>query len=389
MKMEVVIVFLLSLLMIFLAFRKDLPWLYLIALIAIIGFNPYFWRFKDNIVSDLPFLLFVYLSLFLIHRAYQSNRAGGPQIFDASLISISIYLAYGTRSIGLVLLLCLLVYDLIKHKRPTVFAIKTAALAGMLIVLQNVFLHSDSSYASHIGVSLSAAMRHTWEYASELSAVWAGGGDKVSRLALFAAMSGLAVVGYLTRIKGQITFFEIFLVLYLIPLLVLPIPVDVRFLMPVMPLYLFYAFLGIRAVPWHRGREGLAFLLVTAVFLVAYATQYAKVDYGPIREGIAKSETQQLFEYVKKETGEGDVFIFRKPRALVLFTGRSASVWHQPPNDQELWDYFRRIKATYLVLGPSSLEPDDQAFLRRFVEKYQDHLQETYTNADFQVYRIK
>jgi hypothetical protein len=35
----------------------------LAALLVLLGLNPYFWNLKDNILSDLPFFLFVYVAL--------------------------------------------------------------------------------------------------------------------------------------------------------------------------------------------------------------------------------------------------------------------------------------------------------------------------------------
>ena len=49
----------------------------------------------------------------------------------------------------------------------------------------------------------------------------------------------------------------------------------------------------------------------------------------------------------------------------------------------------KETKATHLVLGPKSVEPRDQTFLRDFISRYRDRLQEKYANADFQVYRIE
>jgi len=389
MKIEVVAIFLLSLAVIYLAFRKYLPWPYLVALLAIIGFNPYIWQFKDNIVSDLPFLSLIYFGIFLINRVYETDSTDRPRSYDALLVSMAIYLAYGARSIGLALLLCLLAYDLLKNRKPTAFAIKVVIITGTFFAIQSVFLHSDRAYADQLGIDLSGVISRAWGYTSELSFLLAGASHKVFRIPMVVAISGLAIIGYFTKVSRQITLFELFPVVYLIPLLIWGAPMDVRFLLPVFPLYFFYAFLGLQTVSRNKKRESLAFLTMLVVILVAYSAQYARLDYGPIREGIARNETKQLFDYIRNDTSESDVFVFRKPRALALFTGRKASALHRDPDDQALWKYLRRIEATYLVLGPKQLEPDDQEFLRNFIARNKDRLQETFTNSDFQVYRVK
>ncbi len=388
MKIEVIVAFLLSLIAVFATFKAELPWPYLIALITIIGFNPYFWQSKDNVVSDLPFLLFVYLGLFLIHSRYRAERICGSENLQALLTGLVIYFAYGARSIGLVLLISLLAFDLIKNRRPTAFALKVTVLTMTLVALQSIFLHSDRSYAGHIGLSLSASLHQLYDYSSEFSAVIAPHSFKVFRLTLFTAITCLAVTGCFIRVKERITIFEVFLVLYLIPLLILPMPTDVRFLVPIIPLYLVYTFHGAQAVSRGRIREGAALLFLLGAIFTSYASRYARLDYGPIREGVAKKETQEFFDYVKNETGQNDVFIFRKPRALALFTGRRASAAHQPEDDQALWNYFRQINATHLVLGPNHVEDPDQEYFSNFIARHRDQLQETYDNADFQVYRI-
>jgi hypothetical protein len=387
-KVGLILTFILALVVIARAFKNYLspPWL--AALIFILGFNPFFWQFKDNIVSDLPFLLFIYLGLFLIHRAYESREARGK--LDALLVALSIYLAYGTRSIGLLLIPCLLIYDFINYRKVTAFAVQVVCFAGVFILLQNLLLHSDSSYADHLGLDIGIVTHHIKGYPRALSEFWLNGYSKTLRFGLFAFMSIFAAIGYFSSLRRRISCYEIFFAIYLGAILVLPIYDGIRFLLPVIPLYLLYALVGMKGI--FRGREragGLVFAALMAAIVITYFGQYRKQEFGPIREGIIKSEAQQFFEYVKGKTGENDTFVFRKPRALALFTGRNASSWHQPADDQVLWDYFRKINAAFLVLGPVGIEPEDQEYLSRFIGRNGDRLEKVYFNMDFEVYRIK
>jgi hypothetical protein len=387
-KAGLILTFILALVVIARAFKDHLSSPWLAALVFILGFNPYLWQFKDNIVSDLPFLLFIYLSLFLIHRAYGSIKARGK--LDALLVALSIYLAYGTRSIGLLLIPCLLICDFINHRKVTAFAVQAVCFAGVFILLQNLLLHSDSSYADHLGFGISIVTHHIKEYTKALSEFWLNGYNKPSRFGLFAIVSIFSVIGYFSSLRRKIGCYEIFFAIYLAAIVVLPIYDGIRFLMPILPLYLLYALVGIRGI--FRGRERVGvpvFAALMAAIVITYIGQYTKLEFGPIKEGITKSEAQQFFEYVRGETGENDTFVFRKPRALALFTGRNASAWHQPADDQDLWDYFRKINATFLVFGPAGIERGDQEYLSRFIGRNGDRLEKTYSNMDFEVYRIK
>ncbi len=53
-KVEIVMIFLLALWCVFLSFKVDLPLFYIAVIIGITGFNPYFWDFKEHILSDIP-----------------------------------------------------------------------------------------------------------------------------------------------------------------------------------------------------------------------------------------------------------------------------------------------------------------------------------------------
>ena len=222
-----------------------------------------------------------------------------------------------------------------------------------------------------------------------MSNIWDNGYNKIFKDIFFAIFSIFAFIGCVARVKRRVTIFEIFSALYLISLLIWPAIQGARFLMPIIPLYIFYAFTGIEESSFIKkhGAGKLVFSIVMAIICVSYATKYTTLDYGCIREGIGKKETTELFDYIKKNTQKSDIFIFQKPRALALYTGRKASIYHCPKDYRDLWKYFKDIKASYIIAG----EPfdTDRAYLGLFVERYRNNLEETYSNQDFKVYRIK
>jgi hypothetical protein len=399
MKVEIILIFLLALFVIYLTFQSELQWPYLPALIALIGFNPQFWLFKDNVISDLPFLLFIYLSFYLIHEAYQQayrpNRTLVFKIIYALSISVSIFLASGTRSIGLVLIPCLLVYHFVRSKRAGLFGLSIILLTVAFIFVQAKSSNFISAYVDHFRFNnMNIVVSRAHEMAEHLAGFWTNGSNKVTPLALLVILTVMAVAGYLARIwKKQLACFDLFVPLYLAPFIVLPVRLESRYMVPIIPLWLFYTFLGIQTISRLRTTqrqvvEKVAFSGLLLALLVSYSYQYATMDYGPIQKGIAKNETQQLFDYVKREVGEKEVVVFCRPKALSLFSGRSSAIWHAPAEDEELWKFFRQINASYLIVGPEELDPYYQQYIRKFVEKHHDRFQETFANADFRVYRI-
>lgn len=116
----------------------------------------------------------------------------------------------------------------------------------------------------------------------------------------------------------------------------------------------------------------------------SYGASYSTRELGPLSEGVGTTASAELFTLVSTQSAADDVLIFRRPRALALFTGRRASVYHTVRDDGELLAYMDGIGARYLVTGP---EPaDDGGFLREFAERHPERFERVLTNADYRVY---
>ena len=383
MKIEIILIFLISLLIIFQLFKNELSFKYALIIVSIIGFNPYLWDFKDNILSDIPFLFFLYSCLLLIQRRSHPSALIKTQPAYAVLVGLSIYFSIGTRTIGVVLIPCLLMADYIKFNKLNRFTTIAVATSILLIILQGLILPGNSSYLDQFFLNPETILHNLDRYTESLFVIWANGYSK--NLALSVIISGLAMIGYLTRIKEGITVFELFPVFYLTAIIFWPSFQETRFLIPIIPLYVFYAFVGIYKNDFFKQKriKNATLTIMILSILFSYAGKYSRLDYGPIVEGIDKKETIDLFNYIKKNTNIKDVFIFLKPRVLALYTNRCASVYHWPRDKKHLFKYFDKISADYLI-ARKFYEGD----LHSFVNKYRDNFKLVYSNPDFYVYKI-
>lgn len=396
MKVELILAFLGAMVLFTMLIKDRLATGWQAALLALIGFNPYFWDLKDWVISEVPFLVMAYLSLYLVHSAYQSQADDRKKLLFALATGVTFYLAYGTRTIGIVLLPSLFLFDLLRNRRPTRFAIGAAALMIALMVLQSVLLRGDRGYYDQVQAN-SQGFFYNWmkfilmnavSYTKSLTELWDNGYAKLPRVALTGVISGLAVIGYLSQILKKVAFVEVFVALYVLTVVVVPLDGGVRYLIPVVPFYMFYALQGIKALPLGgAARKGLLGVLLAAV-LLSYAANYSRQNFKQFTNGVTKAEAVEFFDYVKTRTSENDVFIFTKPRALALFTGRKSSFYPEMLDDKGIWNYFERIHATHIVTGPKGVDEFDQAFLAAFIARYAGNLQPEYANADFKVYRI-
>jgi hypothetical protein len=381
----IVLCFLAALVVLCVLVRPFLPWSYVLALTAILAFNPFFWRFKDHVLSDIPFLFFALLALLLIERAPRLTTGVGKQIGLAVLTGAVLYLAYGTRTVGIVLVPVLVLHDLLRHRRP---ALATFLAVGVFVLAagaQRLLMASGTNYLQMYTFNAAELLRQGEVYLWGPGVLWQGASADRPRRIFIVMVSLLALLGYLLRCAQRPRACELFVPLYLLPVLLVRGFQDGRYLIPILPLYLAYALYAVSrgATMLPRPARALALGLFLAPIAFGYGWYYMRADFGPIPDGVEKAETVAFFRYVRDHTEPGAVFVCRKPRALALYGGRPASVYHRQGDAHDLWRYFRDIRASYLVLSPP-----DRPFWRDFVQAQTPQLRRVYANPDFELFRI-
>lgn len=387
MKVEVIFAFLIFLFIFYLVIKNDFSFYHSAVILSAIGLNPFFWNFKDNVLSDLPFLLFVYLVLFLIYRAPKNHKSAVSSAVYGILAGFLVYLCSGTRAMGFMLIF-LLIYDAVKLKRPLPYSIIASFVFLFLTVLQTIFLHSDAGYFRELSrFNIINVLHNISLYGSTLSLLLDNGCSKVLRYVLFSVFSLMAVFGYIAKVRYRTTVFEIFTVGYMVFLTLWPQYQGMRYLIPIIPMYFYYIFYGCAHIYLPRRlTRGIVLAGFIGILFVSYIVKYTRLDYGPIKEGVEKKETQELFGYIKTNTGDRDIFIFQKPRVLGLYTNRYASIYHSPVDYNDLWQYLYQIKATYVIVGKPF--DRDRTYLYDFVRKYRSRFKQVFSNQDFALYRI-
>ena len=389
MKVEVILLFLAALFVVGLTFRDLLSPKQLLALIALVGLSPYFWNYKENISPDLPFLLLAYLSMFLIHRNYEQGAS--PTYWSAALVGVVSWSAYGTRSVGICIIGALWLRDAIRLRKLSRFSIVATVMFVLGAAVEMRFVQPEASYMDQFR-GAPALFSHAIDYVKSLSVLWDNGYSLTARVAVLALFSLLAAVGFAARVRRKVEIFETFSVAYLGVILLWPAPQD-RLLIPLVPLYFFYVLIGLDAATrWATtSQRKLVTALIAMMVLMSYAGKYSKLDYGSLA-GIESAEARDLFNFVRTETGPQDVFIFRRPRALALFTERSSAAYYWTPADDDLWKKFCEVHATHIITG--ALDDNSpplgapSGFFKIFAKKYSADLQKVYWNRKFEVYRI-
>ncbi|MCB1933375.1 MAG: glycosyltransferase family 39 protein, partial [Candidatus Accumulibacter sp.] len=86
--------------------------------VAILGLNPFFLEFRDEIRPDTTFLFFFLLTLWIGDRwTGKAQAIDRTRIAQGLLLGLVAYCAYGTRSVGIVLLPALALLELWRLRR--------------------------------------------------------------------------------------------------------------------------------------------------------------------------------------------------------------------------------------------------------------------------------
>ena len=263
------------------------------------------------------------------------------------------------------------------------------ALAGV----QHVVWFRDGSYFDQVSNPMAAAHQNVSVYLQSLADLWENGYSSSARKIAFLAAGGLAAFGYVRSFRTGPSVVHLFPLLYLAPVILWPSYQGMRLLIPIIPFYFCYCLLGVRrmdaAVERRWEARNAVLIVFLAAVLVSYAGRYSTLQFGPLREGIAKKESRELFEFVTAATDPDDVLVFSRPRALALMTGRKVSSGYSAVDPCGLWHYMREIGASYVITGPA---PDpfngEAVYLGQFVAQFSDALRPVMANRDLAVYRI-
>jgi hypothetical protein len=381
----------------YLLFRRTLSPARSALVVALLGLNGFSFQAANTIGSDEFFLVFLYAALLLFERADDAAEDSRTQWLLAIGAAVAAWLAFGTRSLGVLVLVALAIRELIARRRIGRPALGAMALFAALALTQTLLVHSDRHYLDQLGGGPGLLLQHAAWYAERLAAFWSNGRWRLPALLLTGAALLLAVIGFVRQVRTRRAgICEVFALLYLAVILLWPSYEAERYLYPVIPLWLFYAFCGLEHAGLARrpvlARTALGLLLVGAV--LSYAGRYATLDWGPFTHGVATPEARALFRCVTDHTRPDDVVLFAKPRAMALFTRRTSAAPYVAQRDEELWAYARSIHASYLVTNRDGVlgraeNAELTQFLRAFVARHPGQFTPLCANADFTLYRIR
>ncbi len=395
MKVFVVLLFMAMLGVLALLFQRRLPLPYVLGCLAVFALNPFVWQQKDRLLSETPFMLFAYLALLLAEKAMQESRKKRA-IFLGLAAGAAAYLAFGTRTIGVVIVPSILASDWLRQRRlfsSINLAIGAAFLTG--VAAQKCLLVVEGSYLDQLVFDPGLYARIAMSLGLALGQFFDNGYSNAVRLILFACLLGPASWAVLARSPGRLSSCEFFALFNFAILVFWPAAeYGQRFLLPILPVFFLWVAEGLHRLESTslRRLEKPAAAALTLAVLLSYAGWFSRKDTGPIRDGVSAPEAVALFDWVQNQTNPHDVFLFQKPRAFALYTGRPALAHRTADDHYRLAHTLQKHGATHIVVYHSSPMPLFQKsgrLVETFIAENPSGFTQVYENEGFRVYRIR
>ena len=388
-KVVVVVAWTIALLLFCRLFAATLGRWYLAAWALLVGFHPLFYGFKQQVLSESAFAMWVAAALLAMERwwprpgphpnalknARQQPRGRRPQmVWRGVVIGLAIAGAVATRSIGVALLGAVMLPALVSPRRaPWPLVGAALATSGALMLLLLALIPGQSAYVTNARWDSAPGWRvqfYAADFAGLLPVMTANEGHAllaatrsvlgvtpplprirktwVALFLLSVVGLGLIVSGFVARVRRGLTPLEVFTLAYLPPMVVYPFYQGDRYLLPILPIVFFYLLLGIRNLALDERRWG-AFALVPALIVVSIV-QVRNLARTPHYAGIETDDARRFFAFIRNETPASAVVVSAKPRAIYLFTSRAGLVLF-PDADEPLLQRVDATGATHLVDG--------------------------------------
>lgn len=365
-------------------FRDELPDHYVYGLVLVLGLHPYFWAFKQDPLADLPFFLGCVLSLLCYEQAVRSQAAvSNPRrwLGLALMAGAASAFAAWTRPLALVMLPCLLLYDLVRSRRVTwplaATGVSFCVVYGLCTLLVDVGEGvrvarlategggGDGGYSTLFYTSIFEQLgripvhivERLEDYARASFVLWYMGGPGGAVVKHVLTLLSLFPVGLglWSRVRHRFGSIEAFVLLYALSLLPWSFS-GVRYLVPLIPFYYFYLFVGLRHMHGWKSARGrrtarIATVAVVAALVVVYAVRYEAQLFETVpRPGLADRAADPVYVYLRESTPPTTTFVTSgDPRASVFFSRRAAAVG---PRDVSRWaEFAERVGASYLLVG--------------------------------------
>ena len=305
-------------------------------LVSLFAFNPVYVGFLDYILSDIPFVFSVFLVLVLI-----AKTGPGQSVWRYVLLGVAMFLAFFIRTTGVILLAgflaCQALLFLQERSRRRAVLQNSAIVAVTFILLwlvsSAIFPNGQGAYFRQLaGFTAETFVNNVYNYFYLFVQFFTTNPSPAWTL-IYYLLAVFFLVGAWTRRRAD-QMLVIFFAFYFAVMVVWPEWQGIRFIFPLIPIFIYFAFQGMlsfvrilpeRYVSFGKGVNFLLWLALAGIFLFQTGTRaYSNLRENRQINGPFESFSTEMYDYVKANTPPESVVVFFKPRAFRLFTDRDS-----------------------------------------------------------------
>ncbi|MCC6501276.1 MAG: glycosyltransferase family 39 protein [Anaerolineales bacterium] len=300
--------------------------------VSLFAFNPMLLEFLDYILSDIPFLFFSTLTLYLVMQRNESRTR-------YALIGAAIFFTTFLRATGLLLLGCFLMiefFKLIEHRKEweTVKRIVLNAfiVCAMFVLLwlanALIFPGGGESYLSQYKNLTADLVRGFIGAYFTVFGTFFGNSTGWSYVYYFVLI--FASLGAWIHRKDDL-YFILFFAVWMLVHITYPYWQGARYIFPLLPIFIYFAFQGMKFAVgrlsdkyrWtgQRVMYGFWILLAGYYFVSSSVSAFNNVRNGRQINGPFDPYSMEVYDWVERKTPPDSVLIFYKARVMRLMTG--------------------------------------------------------------------
>jgi len=300
-------------------------------LVSLFAFNPILVKFLDYILSDIPFLFFIFIGLLWITKLK-------PGSWNHVALGTIIFIAFFIRTTGIILLASFLAYQAIRFYRQQatykvilIDSVLVVFAFGLLWIITSLFFpNGQGSYFRQL-MGLTVEIFLSRNIPGYFNLFWQFFGSSLSWIYIYYVLIVFFLIGAWARRNADQPII-IFFALYLIAMLFWPEWQGIRFIFPLLPIFIYFTFQGMTTVinklpeKYHLFSRSISYtfwLVILSIFLFNSSTRaYSNLQDDRQINGPFDPFSSDVYNFIRSETPPDSVIVFYKPRAMRLFTDR-------------------------------------------------------------------
>ena len=344
MKMVEIFFFALSLIIIFGMFVGKLDNTLTLLLVSFFAFNPFFFVLNDHIISDIPYLFFSLLSIFIIEKILIENKLSNFRAISFLLIGFLAFLSYSIRPTGFVLLFLLFIVQTVSvmrvHDRKVkeyimsnkLFWLPYAAFALCELIIRLLLPSGIGSYFAYFSSIDLTLIKNNIIYYISLPSEFFG---LYFPSIVYGSTLPFVILGIRRKFKTNYLYIA-YSIGVLFSLILLPYVGGLRYILPIFPFFIYFFCVGLSSfysqfnLPVIRFffmlKPSYAFMLIIICLLSLSSVRiiYSNFNSEQTIDGPFTEKSLEMINFIAHHTDKDDIIVFFKPRVLRLLTERQS-----------------------------------------------------------------